>query len=104
MVVVPKYDGELRVYQLFLGQKGYCERCLSNAQDNDPPETILGQWCTPPWTSSKGYHQLFLHLDSKPATASLTPNGLYQLKEALLEMKTALAVFQRVMDQIMQVL
>lgn len=51
---------------------------------------------------TKGYHQLLLHLDSKLVTAFLTPDGLFQCKVLPLGMKTAGAVFQRVMDQILQ--
>ena len=50
---------------------------------------------------TKGYHQLVLHPASKPITAFSTPEGLYQWKVLPLGMKTAGAVFQRVMDQIM---
>lgn len=53
---------------------------------------------------TKGYHQLLLHPNSKPVTALLTHDGLYRWKVLLLCMKTAGAIFQRVMDQVMQVL
>lgn len=50
---------------------------------------------------TKGYHQLVLHLKSKPITAFSTPKGLFQWKVLPQGMKTAGAVFQRVMDHIL---
>ena len=50
---------------------------------------------------TKGYHQLILHPKSKPITAFSTPDGLFQWKVLPQGMKTAGAVFQRVMDHIL---
>ena len=50
---------------------------------------------------TKGYHQLVLHPESKPITVFSSPDGLFQWKVLPLGMKTAGAVFQRIMDKVM---
>lgn len=103
MVVVPKPDGALRVcidfrrVNLNIVNDAYPMYWIEdqlNAMGGAKVFTTLDL--------NKGYHQLLLHPDSKPVTAFLAPDRLFQLKVLPLGMKTTGAVFQRVMDQILQ--
>lgn len=51
---------------------------------------------------TKGYHQLVLHPKSKPITVFFSPKELFRWKVLPLGMKTAGAVFQRIMDKVVR--
>lgn len=102
IMVVPNQDGALKLCIDF------CRVNLDIVNNAYPMHQIENQlntmggakvFMTPDLT--KSYHQLLLHLNCKPVTAFLTPGGIFQWKVLLLGMKTAGAVFQRVMDQIL---
>ena len=102
VVCVPKADGSLRVCINFrMVNRDIINDAYPMHRMEEQLEAMAGSTVFTTLDLTKGYHQLILHPDSKHITAFATPDGLYQWKVLPQGMKTAGAVFQRVMDHIM---
>lgn len=103
MAVVPKTDGALRVcidlrqVNMNIVNEAYPIKRIDNNL-----EAMAGLIVFTTLDLKKRYHQLLLHPHLKRVTPFLTPNGIKRWKILPLGMKTAGAVFQHVMEQIMR--
>lgn len=102
-VVVPKPDGVLRVCIDFRQvNMGIVNNAYLMYRIEDHMEAMTGSRVFTTLDLKKGYHQLMLHEESKTVIAFSTHEGLYQWKVLPLGMKKARAVFQRIMNKVME--